>query len=194
MKFQIVAASCAVAAATSYTSFDDWSSFGESYALDGSSSGGLPPAWISGDQEAPACEKDMGSWVAAVFCPEQMERLSVDEFGETNDDAERETPSDLMPLDWNKPDDADGFLGKDEATYTPEYIMEKEDSDDLNTVTLTNNLAAQALSTSPETPKSSTHTGGIVAGVAAVGLITAFVTLRRRASNDSPGEFDYSTL
>ena len=43
--------------------------------------GGLGPAWTRGDIEAPAGEKDMGTWTAAVYTPEQQERLNVDEQG-----------------------------------------------------------------------------------------------------------------
>ena len=43
--------------------------------------GGLGPAWTRGGIEAPAGEKDMGTWTAAVYTPEQQERLNVDEQG-----------------------------------------------------------------------------------------------------------------
>ena len=43
--------------------------------------GALPPAWVRGEIEAPAGEKDMGSWKAAVYTAEQQARLNVDEFG-----------------------------------------------------------------------------------------------------------------
>eukprot|EP00050_Salpingoeca_kvevrii_P003787 m.233542 g.233542 ORF g.233542 m.233542 type:complete len:54 (+) comp10881_c1_seq5:287-448(+) len=38
-------------------------------------------AWIREGLEAPAGEKDMGSWKAAVYTEEQQKRLGVDEFG-----------------------------------------------------------------------------------------------------------------
>jgi hydroxyisourate hydrolase len=41
----------------------------------------LPPAWLSGEMEEPAGEKDMGSWIKAVFTDEQRARLNVDENG-----------------------------------------------------------------------------------------------------------------
>lgn len=40
------------------------------------------PAWLTGDIEAPAGEKDMGGWVARVYTPEQQTRLGVDAMGE----------------------------------------------------------------------------------------------------------------
>jgi hypothetical protein len=206
MKVQIIAACCVLASATSYDSFNgelgEMGSFGSfgSYMLEGypvypANTKALPPTWITSDIEAPACEKDMGSWTASVFCPEQMDRLSVNELGEPTDSSVPETPSDLMPLDWDKKDEH--MFGEDPATYTPDYIMEKEKELEQpdETVTLTNLAAVQTSSVVDEVPKSSSHTGGIVAGVAAVGLVAAFVTFRNRnAGNSSPGEFDYSTL
>ena len=50
----------------------------------------LPPAWVTGDIEPPAGEKNMGTWVSAVYTPEQQKRLGVDENGqkvETNEGA-----------------------------------------------------------------------------------------------------------
>jgi len=41
----------------------------------------LGPAWTRGKIEKPAGHKDMGSWTAAVYTPEQQKRLGVDEFG-----------------------------------------------------------------------------------------------------------------
>ena len=42
---------------------------------------GLGPAWTRGEKEAPAGEKDMGGWTAAVYTAEQQARLGVDEEG-----------------------------------------------------------------------------------------------------------------
>jgi 5-hydroxyisourate hydrolase len=42
----------------------------------------LPPAWLRGEMEEPAGERDMGSWIKAVFTEEQQARLSVDEMGQ----------------------------------------------------------------------------------------------------------------
>eukprot|EP00434_Breviolum_minutum_P038435 symbB.v1.2.034091.t1/scaffold4322.1/size41248/2 len=41
----------------------------------------LPPLWVTGDMEAPAGTKNMGSWTAKVYTPEQQARLGVDEMG-----------------------------------------------------------------------------------------------------------------
>lgn len=41
----------------------------------------IGPAWVHGDMEKPEGEKDMGTWQALVYTPEQQERLGVDEFG-----------------------------------------------------------------------------------------------------------------
>ncbi len=43
--------------------------------------GGLPPHWVLAGLEAPAGSKNMGTYDAAVYTAEQMERLSIDEFG-----------------------------------------------------------------------------------------------------------------
>jgi hypothetical protein len=43
--------------------------------------GGLGPAWTRGEIEAPAGEKDMGSFTVAVYTEEQQQRLNVDENG-----------------------------------------------------------------------------------------------------------------
>mmetsp|Transcript_28547 Transcript_28547/g.66154 ORF Transcript_28547/g.66154 Transcript_28547/m.66154 type:complete len:263 (-) Transcript_28547:43-831(-) len=43
---------------------------------------GLPPPWVRGEIEAPAGRKNMGTWEAAVYTPEQQERLGVTETGE----------------------------------------------------------------------------------------------------------------
>jgi len=43
--------------------------------------GGLPPWWILNNVE-PAGEKDMGSWTAVTFSPEQQAQYGVDETGE----------------------------------------------------------------------------------------------------------------
>ena len=43
--------------------------------------GSLGPAWTRGEIEAPAGEKDMGTWVSAVYTAEQQARLGVDESG-----------------------------------------------------------------------------------------------------------------
>merc|ERR1712070_775149 len=92
----------------------------------GAATDSLPPAWITGDEEEPACEKDMGTWVSAVYCEEQMGRLNVDEFGEST-----EKPADLMPLDGNQEEEDEAekphMLGEDESTWTPDYIMKQEE-------------------------------------------------------------------
>merc|ERR1711918_53214 len=96
----------------------------------GKDGGGLPPAWILGDQEAPACEKDMGTYVSAVYCPEQMERLNVDETGQTKK-----------------------ILGQDKSTWTPDYIMEQEEH---NNEPATSNLSFKnTAESSSNTSKSS---------------------------------------
>eukprot|EP00439_Symbiodinium_sp_Y106_P084789 s569_g26.t1 len=41
----------------------------------------IGPAWTRGEMEKPAGTKDMGSWTAAVYTPEQQARLGVDESG-----------------------------------------------------------------------------------------------------------------
>ena len=41
----------------------------------------LPPAWVRGEIERPEGERNMGTWVAAVYTPEQQQRLGVDAFG-----------------------------------------------------------------------------------------------------------------
>merc|ERR1719473_2186723 len=52
--------------------------------------------WTPDYEEEPACEKDMGTWVSAVYCEEQMGRLNVDEFGQsTAGDQKPVTPVDL---------------------------------------------------------------------------------------------------
>ncbi|CAE7312892.1 unnamed protein product [Symbiodinium natans] len=43
--------------------------------------GAIGPAWTRGEIEKPAGTKNMGSWTAAVYTPEQQARLGVDEFG-----------------------------------------------------------------------------------------------------------------
>lgn len=43
--------------------------------------GATGPAWTRGEMEAPAGEKDMGGWVAAVYTAEQQARLGVEEDG-----------------------------------------------------------------------------------------------------------------
>jgi len=43
----------------------------------------LGPAWTRGEIERPAGTKNMGSWTAAVYTPEQQARLGVDEQGNT---------------------------------------------------------------------------------------------------------------
>ena len=45
-------------------------------------SGGLGPAFTRGEIEAPAGEKDMGSYKAAVYTQEQQDRLNVNEQGQ----------------------------------------------------------------------------------------------------------------
>jgi len=44
--------------------------------------GALGPAWTRGKIEKPAGTKNMGSWTAAVYTPEQQARLGVNERGE----------------------------------------------------------------------------------------------------------------
>ncbi|CAJ1424416.1 unnamed protein product [Effrenium voratum] len=41
----------------------------------------IGPAWTRGEIEKPAGSKDMGTWTAAVYTPEQQARLGVDESG-----------------------------------------------------------------------------------------------------------------
>ena len=43
--------------------------------------GAVGPAWTRGEAEAPAGQRDMGGWQAAVYDAEQQQRLGVDEFG-----------------------------------------------------------------------------------------------------------------
>jgi hypothetical protein len=43
---------------------------------------GLGPRWTRGEIERPAGERNMGTWTAAVYTPEQQLRLGVDEMGE----------------------------------------------------------------------------------------------------------------
>lgn len=43
--------------------------------------GSLGPAWTRDEIEAPAGEKDMGTWTATAYTEEQQERLGVDEQG-----------------------------------------------------------------------------------------------------------------
>lgn len=42
----------------------------------------MGPAWLHGEIERPAGEKDMGGWTAAVYTAEQQVHLGVDEFGQ----------------------------------------------------------------------------------------------------------------
>ena len=49
--------------------------------MQGPSSGGLGPAWTRGEIERPQGERDMGSWTASFYTPEQQQRLGVDEQG-----------------------------------------------------------------------------------------------------------------
>jgi len=42
---------------------------------------GIGPSWTRGLMEAPAGEKNMGSWTAACYTEEQQERLNCDEHG-----------------------------------------------------------------------------------------------------------------
>jgi len=61
------------------------------------------PAWITGDIEAPAGEKDMGGWTMRAYTKEQQARLNVDEEGkpikaeETNTSAMGEQKSETSP-------------------------------------------------------------------------------------------------
>ncbi|CAE7565308.1 unnamed protein product [Symbiodinium pilosum] len=43
----------------------------------------IGPAWTRGEMEKPAGTKNMGTWTAAVYTPEQQARLGVNEFGQT---------------------------------------------------------------------------------------------------------------
>ena len=52
----------------------------------GANGAGVGPAWTRGEIEAPAGEKNMGSWTAAVYTPEQQARLKVTEMGEKLND------------------------------------------------------------------------------------------------------------
>ena len=56
-----------------------------------------PPAWITSGTEAPAGEKDMGSWTASVFTEEQQARLGVDEYGNKLLDEDDEAEFDEDP-------------------------------------------------------------------------------------------------
>jgi len=42
--------------------------------------GSMGPAWSRGELEAPAGERDMGTWTARIYTKEQQQRLQVDEF------------------------------------------------------------------------------------------------------------------
>ena len=44
--------------------------------------GAIGPNWTRGPSEAPAGEKNMGTWIAAVYTEEQQGRLGVDEMGD----------------------------------------------------------------------------------------------------------------
>jgi hypothetical protein len=49
----------------------------------GANGAGIGPGWTQTNNtkiEAPAGKKDMGSWTAAVFTPEQQARLQVCQF------------------------------------------------------------------------------------------------------------------
>jgi hypothetical protein len=48
-------------------------------------SAGIGPGWTRGKIEAPAGEKNMGTWCAAVYTEEQQARLGVDETGDATD-------------------------------------------------------------------------------------------------------------
>lgn len=43
--------------------------------------GAIGPAWTRGEIEKPAGTKNMGSWTAGIYTPEQQQRLGVDEQG-----------------------------------------------------------------------------------------------------------------
>lgn len=47
----------------------------------GSLRGAVGPAWTRGEVEAPAGERDMGTWKAAVYTDEQKHRLAIDSDG-----------------------------------------------------------------------------------------------------------------
>ena len=53
----------------------------------------LPPPWLTGRMEAPAGEKNMGTWTAAYFTEEQQNRLNV-----TEDGAPRPHPAAVPPM------------------------------------------------------------------------------------------------
>merc|ERR1711988_1992336 len=167
----------------------------------GAATDSLPPAWITGDEEEPACEKDMGTWVSAVYCEEQMGRLNVDEFGQsTAGDQKPVTPVDLMPLDgaWNQEEENEAekphMLGADESTWTPDYIMKQEEEQkDPATSTLVMKDVAR-----PAANQSSSHSAagliaGCVVGAAAAAAIVAYRS-KRTARSSALAEFDYSTL
>lgn len=42
----------------------------------------IGPKWTYGEIEPPAGKKNMGSWTAAVYTPEQQKNLGVDEYGD----------------------------------------------------------------------------------------------------------------
>merc|ERR1712070_1009523 len=132
----------------------------------GAATDSLPPAWITGDEEEPACEKDMGTWVSAVYCEEQMGRLNVDEFGQsTAGDQKPVTPVDLMPLDgaWNQEaedeDEKPHMLGEDKSTWPPDYIREQEEQKEPATNTLVMKDIAR-----PTNQSSSHSAAGLIAG------------------------------
>ena len=59
---------------------------------------GCGPAWTRGEIEAPAGEKNMGSWTAAVYTEEQQARLRVTEMGEKLDAAGNVLPGRGTPF------------------------------------------------------------------------------------------------
>jgi len=58
------------------------------FAFAATASALVGPLWTHSDMEAPAGEKDMGGWMSSVYTPEQMARLSVDEFGQQKKETE----------------------------------------------------------------------------------------------------------
>merc|ERR1711959_591139 len=155
--------------------------------------------WTPDYEEEPACEKDMGTWVSAVYCEEQMGRLNVDEFGQsTAGDQKPVTPVDLMPLDgaWNQEEENEAekphMLGADESTWTPDYIMKQEEEQkDPATSTLVMKDVAR-----PAANQSSSHSAagliaGCVVGAAAAAAIVAYRS-KRTARSSALAEFDYS--
>merc|ERR1711998_502529 len=128
--------------------------------------------WTPDYEEEPACEKNMGTWVAAVYCEEQMSRLNVDEFGQsTAGDQKPVTPVDLMPLDgaWNQEAE-----DEDEKPWTPDYIMEQEEQKEPATNTLVMKDIAR-----PTNQSSSHPAAGLIAGCVVGAAVAAAIVAYR---------------